>query len=141
VTALVAALLDLGGPLTLNAEVWANVALVVLYVGVGYYCARTQIANHRAIGGWSLSGLALTVVFPTCAMMHGVYAYYQATGFYGADVHNHWIDLLAVPAAMYFLWVVRALSRGAFHDWNGAPGRARAGGISPPPADAPASAG
>jgi hypothetical protein len=93
------------------------------------------------MGGWSLSGLALTVVFPTCAMMHGVYAYYQATGFYDGDVHNHWIDLLAVPAAMYFLWVVRALSRGAFHDWNGAPGRARAGGIGAPPADAPATAG
>jgi hypothetical protein len=141
-TALVAALLDLGGQnLTLNAEVWANVALVVLYVGVGYYCARTQIANHRAMGGWSLSGLALTVVFPTCAMMHGVYAYYSATGFYDPNVGNHWVDLFAVPAAIYFLWVVRALSRGAFHDWNGAPGRARAGGVAAPPAADAASAG
>jgi hypothetical protein len=138
VTALAAALLDLGAQsITLTAEVWANIALVLLYTAVGYYCGRTQLANHRAMGGWSLSGLALTVVFPTCAMMHGVYAYYEATGFYDADVHNHWVDLLAVPAAIYFLWVVRALARGAFHDWNGAPARARAGGVgAPQPADA-----
>jgi hypothetical protein len=134
VTALIAALLDLGGQnLTLSVAVWSNVALVVLYTGVGYYCARTQLANHRAMGGWSVSGLALTVVFPTCALMHGVYAYYQATGYYSPDVHNDWIDVLAVPAAVYFLWVVRALSRGAFHDWNGAPGRAKPGGVAGPP--------
>ena len=125
-TALGAALIDGRAAVAVaGAEVYANLALVALYIGVGYYCARTQVANSRALGGWSVSGLALTVVFPTCAFMHGVYAYYMATGQYEADVHNHWVDLLAVPAAVYFLWVVRALHRGTFHDWNGAPRAAR----------------
>ena len=42
------------------------------------------------------------------------------------------IDVLAVPAAMYFLWVVHALYRGTFRDWNGAPGRTRAAKGTPP---------
>ena len=58
--------------------------------------------------------------------MHGIYAYYIYTGHYAYDSHAFWIDWLAVPAAMYFLWVVHALYRGTFRDWNGAPGRTRA---------------
>ena len=80
--------------------------LVVLYSAIGYYLARTQIANRRPLGGWSLSGLALTIVFPTCAVMHGIYAYYSLTGRYACDVHGLGIDCFAVPAAVYFLWVV-----------------------------------
>lgn len=134
-TALVAALITLSRTeVIIDAAVVANVFLVILYAAVGYYCARTQLANHRSMGGWSASGLALTVVFPTCAMMHGIYAYFRATGAYPADIHNGVIDVIAVPAAIYFLWVVRALSRGTFHDWNGAPGR---GAAEVPAADSP----
>ena len=44
------------------------------------------------------------------------------------------IDLLAVPAAAYFLWVVHALYRGTFRDWNGAPSLTRnTVGPTPPP--------
>lgn len=120
-TALVATFLDSSASFTINAEVVANVVLVVLYSAVGFYGARTQVANHRSLGGWSASGLALSVAFPTCAAMHAVYAFHMATGVYGGDIHNHWVDLLAVPAAMYFLWVIRALNRGTYMDWNGAP--------------------
>jgi hypothetical protein len=89
-----------------------NLWLVVLYVMIGYYLGRTQIGLHSRIGGWSLSGLCLTMVFPTCAMMHASWVLYAATGTY--DVHWHLlvIDWLAVPAALYFVWVVRALYHG-----------------------------
>jgi hypothetical protein len=30
-----------------------------------------------------------------------------------------------VPAGLYFLWVVHALYRGTFADWNGSPLRSR----------------
>jgi PAS domain S-box-containing protein len=62
---------------------------------------------------------------PTCAAMHGVYALYALSGRYGPDVHGLGIDSLAVPAGVYFLWVVYALYRGTFVDWNGSPLRAR----------------
>jgi hypothetical protein len=135
--------------LTISAPVVVNLLLFVFYSGIGYYLARTQLANRRPLGGWSLSGLSLTIVFPTCAVMHGIYAYYSMTGLYAWDIHNLLIDYLAVPAAIYFLWVVQALYRGTFHDWNGARGVGVAFGEAaansgtppePPAATAPAQA-
>jgi hypothetical protein len=129
VTALGAALLDLGGggeggvPWGL---VLSNLLLLGFYMAIGYYLARTQIANRHPLGGWSLSGLALAVVFPTCALMHFIYAYYSLDGLYAYDVHGFVIDWMAVPAAIYFLWVVHALYRGAYRDWNGTQGAVRA---------------
>lgn len=114
--------------LNITAPVVVNLLLFVFYSAIGYYLARTQLANRRPLGGWSLSGLSLTIVFPTCAVMHGIYAYYSMTGLYAWDIHNLLIDYVAVPAAVYFLWVVQALYRGTFHDWNGAPGVAVAFG-------------
>jgi hypothetical protein len=123
-TALVAAALGVGG-LTFDASnlplILPNLMLVVFYGAIGYFLARTQLANHKPLGGWSLSGLALTVVFPTCALMHAVYALYGASGTYAPDIHGLGIDLVAVPAAAYFLWVVQGLYRGTFRDWNGVP--------------------
>ena len=124
-TALVAATIDVAGSSTTEFRpvVVANLMLVVLYMAIGYFLIRTQLANRRPLGGWSVSGLALAIVFPTCAVMHGIYAYYTFTGRYEFDTHAFWIDWIAVPAAMYFLWVVHGLYRGTFRDWNGAPGR------------------
>ena len=96
----------------------ANLLLVVLYGMIGWYLLRTQLATHTAAGRWSLSGLALTLVFPTCALMHGAWVAYQVAGRYEADVHSIVIDWFAVPAAAYFLWVVRGLHSGAVRDWN-----------------------
>jgi hypothetical protein len=78
--------------------------------------------------------------------MHGIYAYYSMTGLYAWDIHNLAIDYFAVPAAVYFLWVVHALYRGTFHDWNGARGVAVAFGEAAansgtPPAAPPAPPG
>jgi len=95
-----------------------NVLLLAIYCVIGYYLIRTQLANHRALGGWSLSGLSLSVVFPTCGVMHAIFAAYAARGRYDVDWHGLVIDWLAVPAAVYFVWVVRSLYLGAFTDWN-----------------------
>lgn len=96
-----------------------NLVLLGLYVLIGYYLLRTQLANHSSTGGWSLSGLSLTLVFPTCGVMHTVFFVYAATGRYNVDVHGLVIDWLAVPAAVYFVWVVRRLHFGQLRDWNG----------------------
>lgn len=95
-----------------------NVLLLGLYGVIGYYLLRTQLANRASLGGWSLSGLSLTVVFPTCGLMHAVSVAYASSGRYDVDVHGLTIGWLAVPAAVYFLWVVRALHHGTFSDWN-----------------------
>jgi hypothetical protein len=101
-------------------KVYPNLILVVLYFMIGYFLLRTQLRNRQTTQGWSLSGLALSVVFPTCGLMHGIYAMYAATGQYnnGIDWHGFVIDWLAVPAAVYFLWVVRGLYRQSLKDWN-----------------------
>ena len=95
-----------------------NLLLIWLYGMVGWYLLRTQLHNRRLEGGWSMSGLALTVVFPTCAAMHAVWVGYALAGQYAVDPHGLTIDWLAVPAAIYFLWVVRALANGGLRDWN-----------------------
>lgn len=99
-------------------ELVPNVLLLGLYGTVGFYLLRTQLANHALLRGWSLSGLSLTLVFPTCGLMHAVSVVYASSGRYDVDVHGLIIDWLAVPAAVYFLWVVRALNHSAFADWN-----------------------
>lgn len=114
----VAAVAVLTGPEQFPPMVASNLLLVVLYGMIGWYLLRTQLATHRATGHWSLSGVALTVVFPTCAAMHGAWIVHQVAGRYEADVHTVVIDWLAVPAAAYFLWVVRGLHAGTVRDWN-----------------------
>ena len=88
-TALVSILVDTG---SLNgdhiAAVTPNLLLILIYSTIGYYLVRTQVANRRPLRGWSVSGLALAVVFPTCAVMHAVYAYYATSGRYGPAAHT-----------------------------------------------------
>jgi hypothetical protein len=118
-TAVVAAVIarGIGNPGGL-AVVAPNLLLVVIYSQIGYFLIRTQLANRRPLGGWSVSGLALAIIFPTCATMHAVYAYYALAGRYPLVLGGTVIDWLAVPAGLYFLWVVRSLYRGEFLDWN-----------------------
>lgn len=100
-----------------------NVLLLAVYCLIGYYLLRTQIANRPDAGGWSVSGLSLGVVFPTCGLMHIFFVAYAAEGRYDVDWHGLLIDWLAVPAAIYFVWVVRALYLGTLNDWNERPQR------------------
>jgi len=121
-TALVAAMIDHAGGLHNGFQVLPNFILVGLYGSIAFFLVRTQLHNRRPLGGWSVSGLALAGIFVTCTAMHLVYAFYVLTGLYGADVHGLVSGWISVPAAAYFLWVVHALYRGSFYDWNGAPG-------------------
>lgn len=122
VTALVAAGLGFDGYAAERLILaFPNVLLVGLYCMIGYYLVRTQLANRRPLGGWSASGLALAIIFPTCAVMHGVFALYVLTNTYDADPHGLVIDCLSVPAAAYFVYVVQALYSGKFRDWNRGP--------------------
>ncbi len=106
------------GDLRLSASIWPNALLVGIYLTIGYFLLRTQLQNRGPLGGWSVSGISLTILFPTCALMHAVYGYYSATGRYDYDVHGFVIGWVAVPAGLYFLWVVRSLYRDALRDWN-----------------------
>jgi len=105
-------------PLTFEWPLLANAAL---YCAIGYFLLRTQLRRRPAMSGWSVSGLSLSIVFPTCALMHGIFAVYAMTGTYRHDIHGVTIDWLSVPAALYFLWVVRGLYRDSLRDWNDGP--------------------
>lgn len=94
----------------------ANVFVAITYSLVAWPLLRTQFRRRAAMGGWSVSGLSLSAIFPTCALMHLTYAF-SATG----DMHSKVVDLWGVPASLYFLAVVRALYRDAIVDWNRRP--------------------
>jgi len=98
-----------------------NVALVVLYGAIGALLLRAQLQNHAVTRTWSVSGLSLSLVMITCAVMHGVFVAYVHDGRYELDWHGLVIDTVAVPAAAYFLWVTFGLYRGTLRDWNQAP--------------------
>lgn len=110
----------LANGLTPTGGSMANLALLGLYMAIGWFLLRTQWGNHKPMGGWSTSGVSLTVVFPTCALMHTVFAVYVMTGVYQHDVHTLVIDFLSIPASLYFLWVIRSLYRDSLRDWNAA---------------------
>jgi hypothetical protein len=95
-----------------------NILLLGIYSLIGYYLLRTQLGNRSPLGGWSISGVALTLVFPTCGLMHAVHAAYAVSGKYNTEWHGLVIDWLSVPAAVYFVWVVRGLSAGQRTDWT-----------------------
>jgi hypothetical protein len=92
-----------------------NVFVTITYGMVGWYLADFQVRRYLANGIWSLSGLALTGVFFTCAQMHMIDA---------ASRGNDWIlvfDVIGVPASVYFLWVVKLLHNDSVMDWNRRP--------------------
>jgi hypothetical protein len=101
--------------------VLANLALLGLYLAIGKVVLQTQLANRPGLGGWSVSGLCLTFIFPSCGVMHAMWAAYGLAGRYRYDTVGAVIDLLSIPAAIYFLFVVMMLHREALHDWNEGP--------------------
>lgn len=118
-TALVAAAVQTRGDFALRPQMIANVVLIVLYTMIGSYIVRTQMRNRPQLGGWSVSGLSLALIFPTCTLMHASYAFYAASGVYAdIDWHGLAVDWISVPAGIFFLWVVRGLYRQSLKDWN-----------------------
>ena len=110
----------------LTPRITPNLLLLGIYSLIGYYLVRAQLGTRKEAGGWSLSGLTLGIVFPTCGLMHGFFAEYAITGRYDVERLGLTIDWLAVPAAIYFVWVVRALYLGTITDWNESAGRSAA---------------
>ncbi|MHB1854754.1 MAG: hypothetical protein ACYCS2_06840 [Acidimicrobiales bacterium] len=115
-------LLD-NGKSHLSPRMTPNILLLGIYFLIGYYLIRAQLGTRSQAGGWSLSGLTLGIVFPTCGLMHIFFAEYASIGQYGIDGVGLTIDWLAVPASIYFVWVVRALYLGTITDWNESAGR------------------
>ncbi|MBH9577104.1 hypothetical protein [Inhella proteolytica] len=99
-------------PLTL----FANLFVTVAYGLVGWYLLATQVRRYVLERTWSLSGLSLGLVFPTCAAMHLIVALAK-----NHDAAALPFDLLGVPASIYFLWVVRRLHNDSVIDWNRRP--------------------
>lgn len=93
----------------------ANLFVVVTYGMVGWYLADYQARRSVAEGAWSLSGVALSAVFFTCALMHLIYA---TTERHSATLP---FDLLGVPASVYFLWIVKRVHNDSVVDWNRRP--------------------
>lgn len=94
----------------------ANVFVTLTYAMVGWYLIETQARRYMAYRAWSLSGLSLAAIFPTCAAMHLITAFTS-----GPDAATLPFDLLGVPASVYFLWVVRRLHMDSVVDWNRRP--------------------
>jgi len=64
---------------------------VITYGMVGCYLADRQVRSYLTNGGWSLSGVALTGVFFTCAQMHFIDATTRGNGL------MLFFDLIGIP--------------------------------------------
>lgn len=93
-----------------------NVLAAAAYMMVGWYLLVTQVRRYVVHRQWSLSGLSLAAVFPTCALMHLIHA--LSFGSHSATLP---FDLLGVPASIYFLWVVKRVHQDSVVDWNRRP--------------------
>lgn len=102
-----------GGP---SLVMFSNLWVTFTYAMVGWYLIDTQIRRYVSTHSWSLSGLALAGVFPTCAAMHLILALTS-----GPDTSTLVFDLIGVPASVYFLWVVKQLHADSAIDWNRRP--------------------
>lgn len=93
-----------------------NVVLAALYGAIGWHLLRMQLADRAIAGHWSLSGLATTTMFATCALMRAAWGAYLLSGQYALDMPGFVIDWVAVPAAFFFLWMVRSTRQASFAD-------------------------
>ncbi len=103
-----------------EADIGTIILLGNLFVGitygmVGWYLTDYQVRRHIANESWSLSGVSLSGVFVTCAVMH---LFYAMTELHGATLP---FDLLGIPASVYFLWIVKRLHTDSVVDWNRRP--------------------
>jgi len=97
-------------------SLFANLFVTLTYGMVGWYLVATQVRRYLLERSWSLSGLSLSAIFPTCAAMHLIVALAK-----NHDAAALPFDLIGVPASIYFLWVVRRLHNDSVIDWNRRP--------------------
>lgn len=96
---------------------YSNLWVTFTYGMVGWYLIDTQIRRYVSTHSWSLSGLSLAAVFPTCAAMHLILALTSSA----AETSTLVFDLIGVPASVYFLWVIKQLHTDSAMDWNRRP--------------------
>ena len=104
-----------GGIDVASLDFAANVFVTITYGMVGWYLADHQARRYLTEGAWSLSGIALSGVFFTCAQMHFVNAVTPG------DSLRLAVDLIGIPASVYFLWIVKQVHNDAVLDWNRRP--------------------
>lgn len=93
-----------------------NLFLFVNYSLAGLFTGRTQLARRPLLGGWSLSGVAMSGFFLTCGFTH------LLTGLMTtASPMSVALDNIGVPASTYFLWAVYRIHSGSLRDWNRRP--------------------
>lgn len=114
----VATIVRYGSDLRFDSRLLPNALITLLYLGIGVLLWRGQHRNRVYLGGWSVSGMSLMMIFPTCGLMHWVYVWVAAAGRFDPDWHGLWADWLSVPAALYFFWAVAGMERGTLRDWN-----------------------
>lgn len=93
----------------------ANLFVTGTYGMVGWYLGDRQVRRYLTTGNWSLSGLALTGVFFTCAQMHLIDASTEG------GITMLFFDLIGIPASLYFLRVVKQVHSDSVTDWNRRP--------------------
>jgi hypothetical protein len=81
-----------------------EVLVLLLSLAVGSVLLHAQVERRRLLGGWSMSALSLTALFPAFGFFHAMSGLLARPG----DIELA-LAALAVPAALYFLWVVRRL--------------------------------
>jgi hypothetical protein len=79
---------------------------VLVSAAVGAVLLYAQVERRRILGGWSLSALSLTALFPSFAFAHATGALIER----GTTVEMV-LGALSLPAMLHFLWVVRRLHR------------------------------
>jgi hypothetical protein len=99
-----------------TAALLTNLCAAAAFVMVGGCLLDTQVHRYIAHQQWSLSGLSLAMVFPTCAAMHLIDALMA-----GPHSLSLPFDVFGVPAAAYFLWIVRQVHKDCVADWNRRP--------------------
>ena len=100
-----------------------NAVLGTSYLMVGWYIIATQLRRFGAPDYWSLSGVSLGLIFPTCALGHAVHVLavtHHATAGWPRTLIVA-IDIVGLPASIWFLTVVRRLYHEALSDWNRRP--------------------
>ena len=91
--------------------IYAQFVLVVLYLIVGWFLWTGQWLRIRMSQPWSLSGIALALVFPTCALTHMLWGIENLASYTVADTHFSVIDTFGIAAALYFIWIAMQAHR------------------------------
>ena len=112
----------------LSLEGLLSLASAAVFGSVAVVLTRTQLRNRAATGGWSLSGLGLAGLFASCSVMHAAVAMEMTAQVRTLDVHLVAVNALGVFAALWFLGVVRAMTREARRSWEAVASTATAGG-------------